>query len=319
MQTILGANGQIANELIRELKRTYTSDLRLVSRNPKKVHDSDSLFPADLMDAEKTAAAVQGSEIAYLTVGMPMDTALWQKCFPPIMKNVIDGCKKHNVKLVFFDNTYMYPQNNQILTEVTVFAPHGPKGEVRSEITRMLLKEIESNQIEALICRAPEFYGPGKTQSITNSFIFDKIEKGEKLKVLISDETLRTLIWTPDASKAMALLGNTADAYNQTWHLPCDDKRLSYRELIGMAAEVYKREFPYSVITRQEMETSAVSNKGAMELLELLTRYGHDNLFDSSKFKKRFPEFAVTPYIEGIEQIKTQSGLDDFNRGTALF
>jgi hypothetical protein len=37
---------------------------------------------------------------------------------------------------------------------------------------------------------------------------------------------------TPDASKAMALIGNTTNAYGQTWHLPCDDNRLTYKQLI---------------------------------------------------------------------------------------
>ncbi|WP_316818322.1 hypothetical protein [Pedobacter nyackensis] len=53
MQTILGANGQIAEELARELKRNYTTDIRLVSRNPKKVNDTDTLFAANLLDREK--------------------------------------------------------------------------------------------------------------------------------------------------------------------------------------------------------------------------------------------------------------------------
>lgn len=57
MQTILGATGQIAVELARELRRTYTADLRLVSRNPRKVSDSDSLAPADLLDAGQATSA----------------------------------------------------------------------------------------------------------------------------------------------------------------------------------------------------------------------------------------------------------------------
>lgn len=46
MQTILGASGQIAQELARELKRAHTDDLRLVSRHPKKINDSDTLVAA---------------------------------------------------------------------------------------------------------------------------------------------------------------------------------------------------------------------------------------------------------------------------------
>jgi hypothetical protein len=32
-----------------------------------------------------------------------------------------------------------------------------------------------------------------------------------------------SFIYTPDAAKATAILGNTPDAYNQVWHLPTDD------------------------------------------------------------------------------------------------
>jgi len=309
MQTILGANGQIAIELAKELHRNYTSDIRLVSRNPKKVNDSDTLFPADLLDKESTDRAVKGSEIAYLTVGLPMNTEIWTRQFPVIMRNVIDACKKHNTKLVFFDNTYMYPQNDQPLTEETEFAPVGKKGIVRAEIAKMVLDEIKAKNIEAVICRAPEFYGPGKTQSITNSAIFAKIKKDKKLKVFVSDGTLRTLIWTPDASKAMALIGNTPDAYNQTWHLPCDGNRLTYKQFIETASDVFNKPFRYSVIPKFILQTGAIFKKQLKEIQELLPRYGQDNLFISSKFKQRFPEFTTTTYLQGIEQIRNESEL----------
>jgi uncharacterized protein YbjT (DUF2867 family) len=58
VQTILGANGQIAVELARELQRKFTNDLRLVSRNPRKVNDTDSLVSANLLDAKQTLDAV---------------------------------------------------------------------------------------------------------------------------------------------------------------------------------------------------------------------------------------------------------------------
>lgn len=306
MQTVLGANGQIAEELAKELKRSYTSDIRLVSRNPKKVNDTDILFPANLLDKEKTDEAVKGSEIAYLTVGLPMDTKIWVKQFPIIMRNVIDACKKYHTRLVFFDNTYMYPQNDIPLTEESQFAPVGKKGQVRAELARILLDEMRSKRIEAVICRAPEFYGTGKTQSITNTTIFENIRQGKKLKVFLRDDKLRTLIWTPDASKAMARIGNTPNAYNQTWHLPCDDNRLSYKELIALASDVYAKKFQYSVIPKFVLKLGSVFNKQLKEVQELLPRYEHNNLFISTKFKKRFPDFPVTTYKQGIEQIMNE-------------
>ncbi|MBN9293791.1 MAG: NAD-dependent epimerase/dehydratase family protein [Flavobacteriia bacterium] len=306
MQTILGANGQIAEELARELYRNYTTDIRLVSRKPKKINDTDQLFPASLLDAQATDKAVEGSNIAYLTVGLPMNAQMWEDQFPVMMKNVIEACKKHQCKLVFFDNTYMYAKTSEPQTEESPFVPAGQKSSIRAKIATMLLEEISKKNIEAVICRAPEFYGPGKTQSITNSLIFDNIQKNRKLKVPIKDNTLRTLIWTPDASRAMALIGNTPDAYDQTWHLPCDDQRLTYKELINLASEIYQKDLPYSVIKMWMFQLGGLFNKQAKELQELLPRYKYDNIFISDKFKKRFPEFKFTSYQEGITGIMNE-------------
>ncbi|MEI6949853.1 NAD-dependent epimerase/dehydratase family protein [Paraflavisolibacter sp. H34] len=306
MQTILGANGQIAEALVRELHRNYTTDIRLVSRNPKRINDTDQLFPANLMDAKATDKAVEGSAIAYLTVGLPMDAQMWTDQFPVMMKNVMEACKKHQCKLVFFDNTYMYAKTSEPQTEESPFVPSGQKSAVRAHIAAMLLDEMNHKIIEAVICRAPEFYGPGKTQSITNSLIFENIRQGKKLKVPIKDNTLRTLIWTPDASRAMALIGNTPDAYQQTWHLPCDDNRLTYKQLIGLASEIYRKKFSFSVVKGWMFQLAGLFNNQAKELRELLPRYKYDNIFISDKFKRRFPDFKLTSYQEGITAIMNE-------------
>ena len=89
MQTILGANGPIAQELARELHRRQAGPLTLISRNPRKVNDSDRLVPADLRDAAETVRAVEGSSIVYFTAGLPPDTALWEAQFPLMLGNAL--------------------------------------------------------------------------------------------------------------------------------------------------------------------------------------------------------------------------------------
>jgi putative NADH-flavin reductase len=86
MQTILGSNGQIGYELAKELYKNYTTDIRLVSRNPKTINPTDQLFPADLMDFNQTKKAIENSDIVYFTVGLPMDTELWETNFLKITK-----------------------------------------------------------------------------------------------------------------------------------------------------------------------------------------------------------------------------------------
>lgn len=303
MQTILGANGIIGEELAKELHKNYTKEIRIVGRNPQKVNDSDELFKADLLNSDQTRKAVKGSEIVYLTVGLPYSSEIFLRDWPIIMQNTIAACKFHKSKLAYFDNTYMYDQSSSIQTESSPFESTGKKGIAKANAAKMLLDEMQNNEIKAMICRAPEFYGPGKTKGITNALIFENIKKNNKLKVFLEDDKKRTLIYTPDASKAMALLGNTNDAYGQTWHLPCDDNRLTYKQFIELTAELYGKPLEYEVIPKWKLKVAALSNNMIKESQELFPRYEIDNVFDSSKFKKRFPEFKVTPYKDGIQTI----------------
>jgi nucleoside-diphosphate-sugar epimerase len=308
MQTILGAGGQIADELTRELYRNHTHDIGLVSKHPRKVHDTDQLVSADLMDAQATDKAVAGSEIAYLTVGLPANSGMWEEKFPTMMANAIAACEKHGTKLVFFDNTYMYPRTAEMQTEDMHFEPVGRKARVRAQLATMMLDEMTAGQIEAVICRAPEFYGPGKTQSVTNSMVLGRIAQHKRPFVPISAHAKRTLIWTPDASHAMALIGNTPDAYGQTWHLPVDHERLNYRQLIEIASEVTGRSVGYTTVPRWAFGIGGWMNPTVKEIEELLPRCRQDNIFDSTKFRTRFPDFPITTYREGITQLLSGSG-----------
>ena len=303
MQTILGSGGQIADELTRELHRNFTRDIRLVSRNPRKIRDTDQLLPADLMDAEAADAAVAGSDIVYFTVGLPMDSGLWEQRFPTMMANTIAACRRHGSRLVFFDNTYMYPRTAAPQTESTPFEPAGRKSVVRARIATMVLEEMEAGTIDAVICRAPEFYGPGKTQSLSKTAVFDRIRQGKRAMVPLNAHAKRSLIWTPDASRAMALIGNTPDAYGQTWHLPVDPDRLSYRQMIDIASEVTGRRIGYTTVPRWAFRIGGVLSPAVREAEELLPRYRQDNVFDSSKFAARFPDFEVTSYRDGIAEL----------------
>ena len=170
-------------------------------------------------------------------------------------------------------------------------------------MTEKVLNEMERKQIPVLIGRAPEFYGPGKTQSFTNALIVDRLKAGKKPRVPVRDDRLRTLIWTPDASRGLARLGNTPDAFGQTWHLPCCDERLTYAQFAALACEVFGKDISYSVIGKWALIAAGLVSSGAREMRELLPRYEHDNLFDSTKFKQRFPDFAVTTYRAGLETI----------------
>lgn len=309
MHTILGANGIIGEELAKALRSEYSHDVRLVGRNPQPVHPEDQLMKGDLLKKEDLGRVLEDTEIAYLTVGLPYRSDVWLRDWPIILRNVVEGCKKKGCRLVYFDNTYPYPQDSVIQREDTPLNPSGKKGLAKKMAAEIVLNAIEKGEIEASIVRAPEFYGPGKTIGFTNGMTFLNLKKGKKPMIFVRDDVKRTLIYTPDASKAMALIANTPDAYGQTWHLPCDDHRLTYREFMDEISNILGRNIKHGVISPFIARIIGLFNRQVRETIELLPRYAIDNIFDSSKFKNRFPDFQVTSYQEGIRYILEDYGI----------
>jgi nucleoside-diphosphate-sugar epimerase len=298
MQTILGAGGIIGKELAKSLPK-YTDRIRLVSRHPKKVNPSDEIVAADLVVAEQTLKAVEGSEIVYLTAGLPYNIKTWQSQWPVIMQNVIDACKKHSAKLVFFDNVYSYGRVDGWMTENTAMHPSGKKGEVRKKIAGMILDEVGRGNLKAIIARAADFYGPNTPLSFVNVMVFDNIRQRKKAQWLINDKVRHSLTYTPDAGKATAILGNTESAYNQVWHLPTDKNALTGEEFIGKVAKEFGLSPRYMVLSRWMVQMVGLFNGVVRESVEMLYQNDADYLFDSSKFENAF-EFKATSYSQGI-------------------
>jgi nucleoside-diphosphate-sugar epimerase len=141
MQTILGSGGAIANHLAKELKN-YSGAIRLASRHPKKINDTDEIFVADLLNKELVNQAVAGSEVVYLTAGLKYDIKIWRRDWPVIMQNVTDACVQHNARLVFFDNIYAYsPDEIPNMTESSVKEPQTKKGKVRLNLLNMIFHQ----------------------------------------------------------------------------------------------------------------------------------------------------------------------------------
>lgn len=286
MQTILGSGGAIGTPLAKEL-HTFTKKIRLVSRNPKKVNDTDELMPADLSHRTQLFKAVEGSEIVYVTIGFPYNTKTWEKLWPNFIHNVINACKYYNAKLVFFDNMYMY-SSDQIghMTEETLIAPSSKKGKIRAKVAEQITKEFTAKNIDALIARAPDFLSIHN--GVIAQTIYMNLKKGKKAMCLASANHKRNVILPSTAAKAVALLGNTPTAYNQVWHLPSTHKALTGKEWTELFAKEIGCEPKYQVIKPFMIGIAGLFMPIMREFKEMTYQYTQDYYFDSSKFEKEF-------------------------------
>lgn len=292
-QTILGAGGAIGVPLAKEL-RNYTEHVRLVSRNPKKEDPDDGLVSADLTVREQADKAIEGSSVAYLVVGLEYKLNVWQQKWPLIMKNVIASCKKHSCKLVFFDNIYMYDKNYlSNTTEETPVLPCSKKGAVRAEIATRLLKEFDKGELTALIARAADFAGP--KNSVVTETVYGNLAKGKKADWFIDVNKVHSFTFVNDAAKATAMLGNTAGAYNQVWHLPTSPEKLTGLQWIELFAKELDVKAKYRVLPMWMMGILGAFIPILKEFKEMAYQYDRDYFFNSSKFNSTFSFKPTSP------------------------
>lgn len=304
MQTILGSGGIIGYELARSL-RAYTDRIRLVSRKPRKVNESDELFACDLLDGERVDKAVAGTSVAYLMAGLPYKLTVWQAQWPVIMRNVIEACKAHNTKLVFFDNIYMIDIGNiGHITEEAPVNPPSKKGKVRADIDRMILDEVKKGNLQAIIARSADFYGPNMNAptSVLLELVYKNFLKGGAANWFCSLDKKHSFTYTQDAGRATAILGNDASAYDQVWNLPTASDPLTGGEWIDLFAKEMGVKPRRMVATRFMVRLMGLFMPVMKELSEMLYQYDRDYVFDSSKFERTY-SFQPTSYQDGVRAV----------------
>lgn len=309
MQTILGSGGMVGIELAKSLKK-YTDEIRLVSRNPQKVNESDLLFPADLTQKENVSKAIEGSEVCYLTVGLPYSTRIWRRDWPVLAKNVIDACAEQGSKLVFFDNVYALGKGSlNDLTEESPIRPSSKKGEVRAEVDRLFLDEIDKGKVQIIIARAPDLLSPFYRSSVIMQTIYKNLKQGKSAQWFCNADVKHSLAYAPDVAKATAILSNTPDSYDQIWNLPMDQNRLTVREWTKLFADELGVPAKLKVMPSKLLAVIGAFVPILGEINDMKYQYQTDFNFNCSKFLSKFdfsPTDNRTAVRETVEALRNE-------------
>ena len=308
LHTVLGAGGVIGRELSIQLARQGRR-IRQVGRHPIVVQPGDELKTADLTNAQATFAAVAGSEVVYLVAGLTYSTPVWQAQWPLVMRNVIDACSRHKARLVFLDNVYAYGRvdgrGDGVMLETTPFNPCSKKGEVRAAIATTLLESMQRGEVQALIVRSADFYGPGADMSLLASILFSRLRANKAPQWVGNPDAVHTFSFTPDIGRALIAFGASPAAFGQTWHVPTardlGHEAVTGRALTRLACTIADKPVRLQVAPRWLLVAMGWFNPMLRENNEMMYQLEHPYRFDSSKADKALGWLA-TPYNSGLEQ-----------------
>lgn len=284
MHTILGSNGTVGPGLVEALRRR-NFPVRGVNRRP---HPGDwEYVVADVTKPADVMAAVEGSEVVYLLVGIEYNLQVWQRNWPVIMDNAIKACVENGAKLVFMDNVYAYGLVDGPMTEETPMRPSSEKGKVREKVDRMLLDAMDSG-LKACIARAADFYGPHCDTSVLNTTVFERYAAGKSAYLMGKADKVHTYTYSSDIGPALAVLGTDARADGQVWHLPTSDEQWTGAQWAQAAAAVFGIAPKYQATPTFMLRLLGLFNPLMRELAEMNYQFTHDYVFSSKKFERTF-------------------------------
>jgi nucleoside-diphosphate-sugar epimerase len=300
--TILGAGGPVGKSLATALAN-LNKQVRLVSRQPLFTNNGQYWLKADLSVEQDVIDALEGTEVAYLTIGLPYSTKIWREYWPRVMKNVTTACLHHGVRLVFFDNIYaVSPNHLNPITESSPLQPCSKKGEIRAEVIRILMEAVEKKGLMGLIARSADFLTLEENKGIIRPLLYDRMLKHQRAQWICNAHVIHNFSYLPDLGKGTALLGTTPDVMQQVWNLPTDPTPMTGVDWIRMMAEEMPTSEKYTTISAGMIKFLGVFIPSMRELVEMLYQYDRDYFFDSSKFNRYFNYIPASPR-EAIQEM----------------
>jgi nucleoside-diphosphate-sugar epimerase len=298
LHVIIG-NGVIGQAVIAELKRRHLA-YKIIGRSPSQLPE---YFQADVADSAVLIDATKDATHIYLCIGLPYNLKVWQELWPVMMANTIAAAKANNAKLIFMDNVYMYgPAPLEVpITENHPQNPPSKKGIVRKAIADTLLQAASRGELQAVIGRSADFYGPGAVNSLLYIQTLQNMLKGKKAVFIGNPRTKHSNTYSLDAGRALVELALDDEANGQVWHLPTALPALTYENMLDAMAQMTNAPRGVTVMPRPVLALLKLFIPILREVPEMTYQTKSDYIFSSEKFMAHYPDFAITPYADGLK------------------
>jgi len=187
------------------------------------------------------------------------------------------------------------------MTEDTPFNPTSRKGEVRARVAAMLLDEMRNGNVQGMIVRSADFYGPGAVNSFPHATVFERLRAGKTPQWIGDPNAVHAFTYTRDIGRAIAVLGNAPEAYGQSWHVPTSREPITGEGFVRLACELAGQPFRLQTAPRWMLKLMGLFMPVLRENEEMMYQFANDYRFDSSKIESAFG-LLPTPYRTGISE-----------------
>lgn len=234
---VVFGTGQVGHPLVEQLvARGYA--VVAVNRKGNGDFPGATVVGGDATDPAFTTTVCEGADVVYICLNA-MHYERWSEEFPPLQRGVLAGATRAGSRLVVLDNLYAYgPPRGQRLVETMTANPSSAKSATRAAMTEQLLDAHAAGQVEVVIGRASDYFGPGAIKSALGDTVFAAALAGKSAQVMGDLNQPHSYSYTPDVATALITLATAPPrATGQIWHLPVAEPR-TIREVVDAVYEM---------------------------------------------------------------------------------
>jgi nucleoside-diphosphate-sugar epimerase len=301
---LFGAAGAIGRSLTDALKQrgeTY----RVVGRDGERLRKTFGSDPkAEIVtwnpdDPASVRAAARGVDTLIYLVGVPYDHF---ELHPITMRKTLDGAIAEGVRRVLLIGT-VYPYGVPQTAKVTEEHPRNPatfKGRMRKEQEEILLAADAAGQIEGVILRLPDFYGPGVEASFLDG-AFKAAVNGGTADMAGPIDTPHEFVFVPDVGPVALDLAAKPEARGRWWNL-AGAGVTSQKQIAEMAFAVTGKPMKVRVAGKTMLRVIGLFKPFMRELVEMHYLQTTPVLMDDTALTTLLGGVKKTPYADGVRQ-----------------
>lgn len=297
---VVFGTGQVGGHVVAQLVDAG-EDVVAVNRSGTVAFDGAANVTGDATEPRFTVDVCDGAAVIYFCLDAP-DYDRWPEQFPPLQRGVLAGARAcgPRTRLVVLENLYGYGSvGGTPLTETLPMTGTSAKARTRVAMTDELLAAHAAGEIQVVIGRASDYFGPRCTHSALGDLVFGTAVTGKTAQVMGRLDTRHSYSYTPDVARGLLALGTAeTDATGQAWHLPVAPAWTT-REVITHVYGLADHKPKSFAAGRTSLRLYGLIDPAMREYLHTLYQFTDDWVVDDERFRARFGDLT-TPMEEAL-------------------
>jgi nucleoside-diphosphate-sugar epimerase len=191
------------------------------------------------------------------------------------------------------------------MTEDTPIRAGDRKGRLRAQLSADLLAAHEAGQLQVVIGRSPDYFGPHGVNSALGETLFGAAVRGSTIRWLGALDAPHSVIYLPDLARGLVTLGIADDdATGRPWHLPTNGAPTG-REFIAAVSDALGTQVKASATPRWMLRLVGLFRSEVREIADIAYQWEAPFVSSDAAFREAFGPVETTSLEQAVGETLT--------------